>query len=181
MPPFGLVTLLLMRHFDDAEEEFRAFVVEVARWINRVERRDDLISCFTYILKAGSGGVDVLDSLRPQLTPQTEEVAVSIADALREEGRVKGREEGREEGRVKGREEGRVEGREEGRVEGREEGLRKGLEAVLQLRFQLDDEDLDRLRAERLQRASASQLDEWLERAKLAASLGEVFDRPEST
>ena len=92
VPPFATVSLLLLRHGADSDVELFDFVRQVAaRWLNRLEDRDDLISAFTYILNVSSAEADsVLDVMRSALEPQIREVAVTAADQLRREGLLQG-------------------------------------------------------------------------------------------
>jgi predicted transposase YdaD len=122
------------------------------------------------------------------LGAHTEEVAMTIAEHLHEEGRKKGREEGRkkgreegrkkgrEEGRKKGREEGRKKGREEGRKKGREEGLREGRIAMLRNLLVFKFQTLGEGYEARLQAATPEAIDRWLQRLLTVDSLPAVFE-----
>jgi flagellar biosynthesis/type III secretory pathway protein FliH len=91
------------------------------------------------------------------LGPRAEEISMTIAEQLHEEGREEGREEGLEEGLVKGREEGRV----------------VALRAVLASRF--GSQALDAICEARLQVATAAVIDRYLQRVAVADSLVAVF------
>lgn len=92
VPAFGTVSLLLLRHGADGAAELLGFLGQLAaRWLNRLEDRDDLISAFTYVLSVASAGShDVLDVMHPALEPRIKEVAVTAADQLRREGLLEG-------------------------------------------------------------------------------------------
>jgi predicted transposase YdaD len=99
-----------------------------------------------------------------QLGARSKEIAMTIADYLREEGRKQGREEGRKKGRQ--------EGRKKGRQEGRKEGLLVALRSQLLYRFQA----LDAATEARLRAATPEALDRYLQRVLTAESLAAVFE-----
>lgn len=89
IPPFGTVTLLLLRHGSEPAPNLIAFAHELAgRWLGRLESRDDLISAFSYILDVSQSDVGtVLEALRPNLDEMTQEAVVTAGEQLRQEGR----------------------------------------------------------------------------------------------
>jgi len=88
---------------------------------------------------------------------------------------AKGREEGLKEGLKEGREEGLKEGLKEGLNEGLLRGKRDALKRVLERRgLRLTDEARARIDASQ----SSAELDRWLDRAVVAASLAEVLLKP---
>lgn len=96
-----------------------------------------------------------------ELGPETKEIAMTTADRLREEGKTLGLEQGLHQGR------------QEGLHQGRQEGLRAALSVVLQRRF---GEQLDDIARQRLEQATAAQLEDWLERSAVAATLADALN-----
>jgi flagellar biosynthesis/type III secretory pathway protein FliH len=103
------------------------------------------------------------------LGPRAEEIVMTIAEQLIEEGR----QEGWEKGRVEGRQEGRVEGRQEGRVEGRQEAQIATLRRQLICKFKL--QALEPAYEACLQAATPAAFDRYVERVLTADSLAAVF------
>ena len=81
------------------------------------------------------------------------------------------REEGRQEGRREGREEGREEGRQEAREEARKATLARLLTRLLTRRFA----PVPEWAAQRIQQATPTQLDAWVETILDAPTLEAVF------
>ena len=103
--------------------------------------------------------------------PQAREVAMTIAEELRQEGRAEGRQEGRAEGRQEGRQEGRAEGRQEGRAEGRQETLVKMLVKQLTLKFG----EPSTAQMARIEAASEAELEHCVERILTAETIEAVL------
>lgn len=99
------------------------------------------------------------------LGPRAEEIAMTIAEQLIEEGRQEGREKGLQEGRQEGLQEGRQEGLHEGRIA----SLRK------QLMFKFKLQTLGPAYEACLQTATPEAVDRYLESVLTADSLAEVF------
>jgi hypothetical protein len=120
---------------------------------------------FTLTVSEPLPAEELLANLQEAVGKDVEEEIMTVADQLREEGRV----EGRREGVVEGLRKGVVEGRREGVVEGQRTMLLKQLVA----RFgALPDAVEARVRA-----ADATQLDRWAERVLTAPKLDAVFRR----
>jgi hypothetical protein len=117
-----------------------------------------------------------------QLGPRAEEISMTIAEQLHEEGLEEGLAKGLEEGLAKGLEEGLAKGLEEGLAKGLEEGLAKGLEegrivalqSMLVARFGY--QALDAAWEARLRAATPGAIDRYLQRAAFAESLAAVFE-----
>ena len=110
---------------------------------------------------------------------KVQEVELTWADKLIEQGRQEGAEKGREEGLAEGREAGREKGREKGREEGREEGRRVGLiegkRGTLLRLLSAKFGPLPEATSSRVQALeSLHELDSYFERALKANSLEEV-------
>ena len=83
------------------------------------------------------------------------------------------RTESLQQGMQQGRQEGRHEGRQQGRQEGRQEGEQTMLRKLLVRRFG----PLDAVTEQRLQQATADELERWAENLLDARSLAEVFNQ----
>ncbi|HWO26024.1 MAG TPA: Rpn family recombination-promoting nuclease/putative transposase [Kofleriaceae bacterium] len=110
-----------------------------------------------------------------QLGTRSKEIAVTIADYLKEQGRAEGREQGRLEGRKQGRQEGRKQGRKQGRQEGHQEGRQEGRRATLRSQLLYKFQALDATAEARLAAATPAALDRYLRRVLTADSLAAVF------
>ena len=91
------------------------------------------------------------------------------------EGMEKGLAKGRQEGLAKGRQEGRQEGRLEGQLEGREEGERAALASTLTRLIRLRFRDIPAETVARIEAASKSELNGWIERILTAETLDDLF------
>lgn len=104
-------------------------------------------------------------------------IAVKTLPSGKEESIMTLAERLREEGKLAGLEEGKLVGLEEGKLAGLEEGERKGrrtfLERQLRKRFTTDVDDPHI--QEKLQAATTEQLDTWAERIIDAESIEQVF------
>ena len=104
-----------------------------------------------------------------------QEVELTWADKLIEQGRQEGAEKGREEGRAEGRDEGREEGREEGRAEGRRVGLIEGKRGTLLRLLTAKFGPLPEATSSRVEALdSLDELDSYFERVLKANSLEEI-------
>ncbi len=101
-----------------------------------------------------------------------EDFGMGALDLINKKLRREGRLEGLEEGLVKGLEEGLVKGREEGIEEGLVKGRADALLRVLGARRLAVSPD----RRTQIEQASVDELNAWLERAALAATIEDVFD-----
>ncbi|WP_234022565.1 hypothetical protein [Sorangium cellulosum] len=103
---------------------------------------------------------------KPSRTPEEQEFIVTMHNTW---------EKARELGRAEGRDEGRNEGRNEGRAEARAETRAGAVLTVLRVRgIAVPDAARERILAQR----DPGQLERWLEKAAVAASLDEVLDEP---
>ena len=130
--------------------------------------RDRFAILITYMFQViDPMNLDELHAKIRELGSRSEEVAMTIAEYLREQGRKKGLEEGLKKGIKKGRQEGRQKGRQEGRQEGRIATLR----SLLVSKFQT----LGARYEARLQTASPEAIDRYFQRLLTADSLAKVF------
>ncbi|MCA8922909.1 MAG: Rpn family recombination-promoting nuclease/putative transposase [Planctomycetes bacterium] len=92
----GRVTLIFLRHGTDTEAELLAFLRGEAGLLGDLEDRDDMIAHSNYILSVDGGETkqEVFDALKQALGPRNQEVVMTVAEQLREEGRQEGRLEG---------------------------------------------------------------------------------------
>jgi predicted transposase YdaD len=104
--------------------------------------------------------LDELHAKIHELSSRSEEVAITIAEYLREQGRKKGLEEGLKKGIKKGRQ------------EGRQEGCLATLRNLLVFKFQT----LGARYEARLQAASPEAIDRYFRRLLTADSLAKVFE-----
>jgi predicted transposase YdaD len=165
MTALARLALFCLRH---AREPW-VLVRELARWLDVVREARaapggreamELIWRYIFVTSNPARPKDLVERLLAVVGVEAREDVVTIADWLEEQGRQKGIKAGREEGRT------------EGRVAGREEALRGTLRKQLRARFGL----LSDAAAARIQAAGPDQLDAWLDRVVIAASLDEVLD-----
>ncbi|MGK4001524.1 Rpn family recombination-promoting nuclease/putative transposase [Sorangium sp. So ce1036] len=110
---------------------------------------------------------ELLERLLLSAGPEAKEEIVTIADYLREQGRLAGEREGR----LAGEREGRLAGEREGRLAGEREGQRSTLLKLLRLRFgELPAPVVARVRA-----ADAARLERWTERVLSSPTLDDVL------
>jgi len=100
-----------------------------------------------------------------------EEEIVTVADQLREEGRLKGLVEGERKGLIEGERKGLVQGKREGLVEGLVKGKRDTLLKLLAIRFGALPEAV----TARVRVAGVAQLDRWAEGVLTAPALDALF------
>jgi putative YhgA-like transposase len=116
---------------------------------------DAITALLTYLFRViGPVHRDELRAKLRKLGPRTEEISMTIAEQLHEEGLVKGREEGL----ARGRQEGRI----------------AALQSMLVSRF--GAQALDATWQARLQAATAAAIDRYLQRIVVADSLAAVFE-----
>jgi flagellar biosynthesis/type III secretory pathway protein FliH len=124
---------------------------------------DAITALLTYLFRViGPVHRDELRAKIRKLGPRTEEISMTIAEQLHDEGL----EEGLAKGREKGLEEGLAKGRQEGRI--------AALRSVLATRF--GAQALDATWQARLQAATAAAIDRYLQRVVVADSLAAVFE-----
>jgi predicted transposase/invertase (TIGR01784 family) len=153
---FALLTLQLLRDVRNPERMQRC----LPQWIESVRQlqstqngRRAIEQVFRYILLvAGELRFDEFrEKLRQQL-PETEEIAMTIAEQLRAEGLTKGRAQGR--------------------AEGRAEGLALAVTKMLMLKFGA----LSAEHAARIEAATEQELDRYIERILSAPTAHAVFE-----
>jgi hypothetical protein len=135
--------------------------------------RDSLAVLITYLFRV----IDPVyqDELRAkirELGSRNEEVAMTIAEYLHEQGRKKGLEQGRKKGLEQGRKKGLEQGRKKGLEQGRKEGRVDTLRSLLVLKFRT----LDAAYEARLQAATPKAIDRYLKRLLTAGSVAAVFE-----
>jgi hypothetical protein len=132
---------------------------------------DAITALLTYLFRViGPVHRDELRAKIRKLGPRTEEISMTIAEQLHEEGLEEGLAKGRKEGLAQGREKGL----EEGLAKGRQEGRIAALQSMLVSRF--GAQALDATWQARLQAATAAAIDRYLQRVVVADSLAAVFE-----
>jgi predicted transposase YdaD len=116
--------------------------------------------------------LDELHAKIRALGSRSEEVAMTIAEQLHEQGRKKGREEGLKKGHEEGLKKGLKRGLRKGHKEGREEGRIATLRSLLIFKFQILGAEYEA----RLQAATPEAIDRYLQRLLTADSLAAVFE-----
>jgi predicted transposase YdaD len=178
---FQKVALWLLRDARDPARllgNFAAWVAAITEATHATNGAAAFTALITYLFRV----VDPVhsDALRAklgQLEPHAQEVAMSIADQLHDEGREQGLREGRNLGLKEGRNLGLKEGRNLGLKEGRDLGLGEGRAAALRrlLAVKFKGQALGADFEARLAAAPPETLDRYLDRVLTADSLAAVF------
>lgn len=159
MGAFQKLALWLLRDARDPErllDSFDAWAPEMLKLGRTRAGRDNFAVLITYMFRViDPVNLDRLRAKLHELGSRSEEVAMTIAEYLHEQGRQKGRAEGIKKGRVEGRKEGRI----------------AALRSLLVLKFHTISAKYEA----RLQAASSEAIDRYLQRLLTANSLAAVF------
>jgi hypothetical protein len=173
LPAFPMLALWLLRdahdpaRYVDSFDAWKSTMLEAKQGPNGADNLAVLVNYMCQV--AGPEDWDALHAKLRQLGPDAEEIAMTAAEALRNEGREEGRKEGRQEGREEGRQEGRQEGREEGRV-----ATLRTLRSLILVKFKL--RKLQPRYEKRLLAAEPERIECYFQRVLTADSLAAVFD-----
>jgi hypothetical protein len=177
---FPKLTLWLLRDARDSARLLDSFDVWIPSMLELGRTRSGLASLgvlITYMFRViDPVNQDELRAKIRELGPRIEEVAMTIAEHLHEEGLKKGIKKGLEKGLKKGHEEGLKKNIKKGREEGLKKGIKKGRIATLRSLLAFKFGTLGAEYEARLQAATPEAIDRYLQRLLTADSLVAVFE-----
>ena len=168
----ALVVLRRCRDSADPGSILRPWAQTLVGVLSAPHGREALQLVARYTVEVSDAEPELVYRFFVELGPDAEEIFMTTADRLREQGRSLGLAEGRAHGLAEGRAHGIAEGRAHGIAEGRAAGVAATLVRQLSLKFG----PLPAAALARIQAATPEQLERWTDGVLTAGSLDDVIE-----